>query len=517
MAAVTEQDAVARAWLEYRQQPGLFCLEMLNSPNDPWQDAALRHMVPGSPYDRLLIASCHGTGKTHYAVKLLLHAGTTWGRVRIPCAAPKEDTLKDRMWPEISKVLRGADPFLRQFVDWQKTKVSFDNSPGHEALIETAAKTEGMAGHHENIVLAIIEEATGVEDEMWPVIEGWLTTEGSKLLAITNPTRTTGVFAKGFRKPDARTKLMRIAWNPSGLLELGIDADDPNTLETRDSSRPYYELNETGSKVEVWYSDRPDDAWARTIVLREGWDSDICRVRVRGLQPTSDENALVSAEQVWAAYGREPAVNPTGERMIWTWDVAGAGRDRSVLSQRRGDLVDWIHISNQKNTAFAVDEILEEVRGLEEKPHELMVDVIGLGVGPVDQITARGFNPTPVNVGKPTQIEDDSTDEYSTETEYANLRAMYYWRLRKDFREGRICISKSVPENLISTLAEELESTAWKHNLSGAIQMISKDEIKKRLGRSPDLADALMMFYAGPEGHHTFEAFGDMETSRADW
>ena len=68
--------------------------------------------------------------------------------------------------------------------------------------------------------------------------------------------------------------------------------------------------------------------------------------------------------------------------------------------------------------------------------------------------------------------------------------------------------SKSVPEHLIAQLAEELEATAWKHNLSGKIQMISKDEIKKRLGRSPDLADALMMFYEAQEGAFDFSALG---------
>lgn len=494
-------------WALYRLAPNAFCRDVLNSSNDPAQRAILRAIADPTGPTRIYVASCHGIGKTHVAAKAALHAGATWGRVRIPCTAPKEDTLLTRLWPEINKVLMGA-PMMRLIAEWSKTRVVFYGKPGWEAIAETAARAEGLAGHHEDKVLAIVEEATGVADEFWPVIEGWLTTEGSKLFAVSNYTRNTGVFARSFRRGGANTKSMRISWNPRGIEQ----------HPTMDPTIPYFERTEDGAEVEVWYSDRPSAAWAQEIVAREGWDSTICRVRVRGLPPLVDVDSLVSRSEVQNAYRRAGLEENVLCPLVWTWDVAGAGRDRSVLSARRGNLVHAIRVNTEPNTAFAVQQILEEIAGSSEKPDELLLDAVGIGAGPADQISAAGLNPTPVNVGVPADEGGVDGDAAASATGFANLRALAYWRLRTDFREGRIAISGAIPEAIIDSLAEELEATRWKFNLSNKIQIEPKDEIKKRIGRSPDIADALMLYYARQIGSgQSLELLGETEASHADW
>ena len=498
----------ALAWALYRHAPNAWCRDILNSPNDPAQHRILAEVAAPRGPARIFVASGHGIGKTHFVAKAGLHAGATWGRCRIPCTAPKEDTLLDRLWPELHKILGGASPVMRGVASWSKTKVTFYGQPGWAMMAETARATEGLAGHHENRVLGIVEEATGVDDEFWPAIEGWLTTAGSKLLCISNPTRTVGTFARTFRNGGPGVKLFRISWNPRG-----IEQDSP-----KDIHRPYSEKSEGGAEVEVWYSDRPDGEWARRIIAREGWDSTICRVRVRGLPPLTDTDSLVGRVEVYAAQGREPRPEDVLAELVWTWDVAGAGRDRSVLAARRGSQVLSIVVSNEPNTAFAVQQILEEIQGLDVRPDELLLDAIGIGAGPADQISAAGFNPRPVNVGASAEDGGSTHDERASQAGFANLRALAYWRLRMDFREGRIAIAPGVPRELIESLAEELEATRWKFNLSNKIQIIPKDEIKKALGRSPDIADALMLYYAKPASSGVgFGLSEQTEASLADW
>jgi len=509
MAADPKQlEFAAEAWLEYRNNPARFCAEVLEQPNDPWQDRVLEHLAPSHPSKLIYVASGHGPGKTNLAAKAVLWAGSTWGSVRIPCTAPKEATLLDKLWPEIRKI-RSRAPILHGFSRWAKTMVEFnaDSPPdAHRwfAKAETARDPEGLAGHHEDRVLFIVEEATGVGDEFWPVIMGALSTPGSKLLAITNPTRTSGGFASAFRRPTLDTKLFRVSWNPKGV----------EGVEPKDIGRPYPERAAQGAEVEAWYSDRPGDDWARGIIDTEGWDSDICRIRVRGMEPTSDEHSLVPAKMIWDAWGREPAEDITLAPVVWTWDVAGAGRDRSVQASRKGPLVQHINFTGQDNLHFAAQELAEAIDG--EQPDRVNIDVIGIGHGPVDELAGEGYYVDPVNVALPAEGCDENGEELKEQ--YANRRAWFYWRLRNDFRNGNICLSKDIPEDKIESLAQELEATEWRHTPTGKIQIVPKDQIKKTLGRSPDVADALMLFYEGDYGGgEAVAGIGETEASRADW
>jgi len=473
-------DAAADAWLELSRDPDAFVRDFLRSFNDPWQKAALDHLFdPEIKF--LIIASGHGPGKTRFASHAKLCAAFLWGEgVRIPCTAPKAPTLRDKLWPETFKVLSKADPSIRAQVEWMKTKIIFCGTPGWEALAETARDVEGLAGHHEQRVLFIVEEASGVPDEFWPVIEGALSTPGSKLLAISNPTRGTGAFARFFRKPRPEIKLMRVSWNPRGLKK----------VKPKDPTKAYSERTSTGAKVEVWYSDRPAEDWACNIVEKYGWDHAVTRVRVRGEFPLSDSDALVSAQHVWDAYARE--IPDTGElypRVI-TWDVAGAGRDSNMTSDRIGPRVMSITELAETNVSIAAEMVAEEkIERLQ--PDQVNIDAIGIGTGPADQLIARGLAVNAVNVGSSPPTEEAAA-------EFANLRAWAYWQLRLDLINGTISLDPSIPEEIIERLAEELEATKWFLTPTGKIAIVKKDRIKEVVDRSPDTADTLMLYYAEP-------------------
>ena len=71
---------------------------------------------------------------------------------------------------------------------------------------------------------------------------------------------------------------------------------------------------------------------------------------------------------------------------------------------------------------------------------------------------------------------------------YANRRAEMYINMKKGIEEYGL---KGITEEL----HRELQATKYILNNNGKIQLISKDEIKLNIGRSPDIADALALTY----------------------
>jgi len=95
---------------------------------------------------------------------------------------------------------------------------------------------------------------------------------------------------------------------------------------------------------------------------------------------------------------------------------------------------------------------------------------------------------------------------------YRNLKAEIWMNAQRMFREGEVCI----PEN--DKLIEELASVRYLVNSRGMIQTEKKEETKKRLGHSPDLADAFVLGLWGiaklpKESAIAYEEEDDTETA----
>jgi hypothetical protein len=111
-------------------------------------------------------------------------------------------------------------------------------------------------------------------------------------------------------------------------------------------------------------------------------------------------------------------------------------------------------------------------------PTNVIVDTDGIGSGVGDQL--RGFNF--VNNSKALH-----------EQNFSNLKSQCYVRLSEMFKQGLISININDP-SLIDDLTQELLSVKLKDvDKDGKVAVISKDEQKRILGRSPDISDAVMM------------------------
>lgn len=159
-------------------------------------------------------------------------------------------------------------------------------------------------------------------------------------------------------------------------------------------------------------------------------------------------------------------------------DVARFGKDKTVLVVREGGKVVDIHETEKTDTMGVVG----WVQGYIDKTMLVNVDIVGIGSGVYDRLYELGFNVQGINVG-----ESPTTDE--AKRQFVNLRAEMFWDLRKWFMSEDICIPND------TDLGQELAEIRYGYSSERKIKIESKELMKKRIGRSPDKADALALAF----------------------
>jgi hypothetical protein len=166
-------------------------------------------------------------------------------------------------------------------------------------------------------------------------------------------------------------------------------------------------------------------------------------------------------------------------------DVARGGGDRTILAPKHGDWfgefdgIPGVECRSGREVAAAVVAMTSRV-ATEVK---VGIDVIGVGASPFDLLVDAGAAVTGINFGAGTELKDRS-GRYPL----ANVRAAVYWGFREalDPEYSRIAMPPD------KALRREMLAAKWRLR-SGKIQIEAKDDIKARLGRSPDLADAYVL------------------------
>lgn len=193
---------------------------------------------------------------------------------------------------------------------------------------------------------------------------------------------------------------------------------------------------------------------------------------------------------VWGAIGAHDrvyhpqAINDAMARVaepstscVWGIDVARFGDDKTVVYECRGTAARQIAVWRHKDTRQTADDIVALFRAAEhDAPAAIAVDDCGVGGGVTDNLRRAGLPVTGVNVAVA------ATDR----EKYFNLRAEMAWTLRGMLNAGSI----TLPHD--DGLRLELASLRYEIR-NGRILVERKDELKARLGHSPDAMDALTL------------------------
>ena len=168
---------------------------------------------------------------------------------------------------------------------------------------------------------------------------------------------------------------------------------------------------------------------------------------------------------------------PTDKKYM-SVDVARFGTDRSVVMIWSGLVVLEVFVFNKLSTTELSSEIRELIEKYGIHPTNIIVDSDGVGGGVADQIRGTNF----VNNSSPLHKQN-----------YSNLKSQCYVKLSELFKEGKISLNIMNP-SIIDDLTQELLSVKLKDvDKDNKVSVQSKDEMKKILGKSPDLSDSLMM------------------------
>jgi phage terminase large subunit len=166
------------------------------------------------------------------------------------------------------------------------------------------------------------------------------------------------------------------------------------------------------------------------------------------------------------------------DKKYMTVDVARFGDDRSVVMIWVGLVVVECRVYRKLSTVELSTEIRDLMRSYNIPYTQVIIDSDGVGGGVADQIKGVNF----INNSKPLHSEN-----------FQNLKTQCYIKLSEMFKEQRISLNITDQE-MVDELTQELLVVKLKDiDKDNKISILSKDEVKRMLGKSPDLSDALMM------------------------
>ncbi len=168
-------------------------------------------------------------------------------------------------------------------------------------------------------------------------------------------------------------------------------------------------------------------------------------------------------------------------------DVAGMGVDNTVYLYRYGDIVEKMEGFGQTDhmaTAGRTKMILDATPG-----SRAFIDTIGEGAGVYSRLKEQKAPAESIKFSSSGKYKKDLTGQ----RQFLNLRACCYWAIRDalDPQHGGML---ALPPN--DELAQDLTAPKWDMNSQGKIVIEPKEDIRERLGRSPDFGDALALTYA---------------------
>jgi intein/homing endonuclease len=403
------------------------------------------------------ITECYVTDyiehNTALLARLMIHFLHTRPFPVIPCTAPTQKQLFNVLWAEAGRAMSKSS-IVQSLFEWQQERIFLKGYKDRwfaVAIVSTPPKpgamtTESLQGYHGEHLLFLIDECSGIADQILGAADGAMSTPSARAILASNPTRNTGYFHRAANSPDLADLWARIF----------VDAE----------------------QVDSEYIDK---TYIQRLKKIYGENSDYFRMRVRGLPPRSETNALVSPEQVFDAHRRTSAER--SNYIIGSCDPARFGDDDSVMYIRDGNVILKRYSIHGMDVVQLGNLCLQLI--IDHNCDEFRVDSIGVGGGVVDyikhNIASRHHKCSVISV----HVGEDAI--YNSE--FVNKRAEVAWQIRRKIDE--IYIPFETP-----LLDEELTVTRYGWDSKDKrIKLESKDDIKKNLNprRSPNDLDALCL------------------------
>jgi len=258
--------------------------------------------------------------------------------------------------------------------------------------------------------------------------------------------------------------------------------------------RRWYDPHRKGTLQAPWYylpakvTDNPhlDAQYLASLETLRETDPAAYERFVLGSWESADEpDQLISYDWTLAAQN----VERVDGRYSLGVDVARYGDDDSVLAHKKGNAILKLEYHHGLSLERLASMVSRRIVDIPVDSRNVFIDAVGIGAGVVDILSAQNHYPTEVISGaKAIETRGDTF-------RFNNLRSQMWWHTREQLRRGLVCFEVDDPR-----LREDLTAPHYKVDGDRVVKVESKDQIKKRIGRSTDAADAVV--YALSEGIH---------------
>lgn len=427
---------------------------------DIWQLKVLEAFASPDPKKtRISMQACAGPGKSAVLAWCDWNFLSCYGGIgQHPKGAAVSITganLADNLWPELAKWQARSDYLSRAFT-WTKSRIFANDHPetwfmsarsfARTANVEEIGRT--LSGLHSDFVLYNIDESGDIPPAIIKSAEQGLATSPKfgKILQAGNPTSLSGML-------NAAATTLNHLW---------------------------YVVRVTGDPDDKDRSPRIDIDWAREQIKTYGRDNPWVMAYILGLFPPSSINVLMGPDEVAAAIDRhlsEDKYNFSQKRL--GIDVARFGDDRTVIFPRQG-LASFkpVEMRNARSNEIAARVAMAKAKWHSEM--EFVDGTGGYGSGVIDFLYQAGHTPLEVHFsGK------------AIDSRYFNKRSEMWFGMAEWVKRGG-----ALPN--APGLQRELTAPTYTFQ-NGKFRVEEKDQIKKRLQFSPDMADALGLTFALPD------------------
>jgi hypothetical protein len=437
---------------EWREHPAQMVEDLFGVTPDAWQADALEAFPHQS---RICMKACAGPGKTAVLAWMGWNFELTRPHAIGGCTSITGPNLKANLWTELAR-WRSKSTLLQHAFEQTSTKIFAREHPDTWKLEARTWPTDAdatqignaLAGLHGEYVMWLLDETGDYPDAIMPTAENIFagTPKEAHIVQAGNPTRLAGPLYRA-------CTTARDLWY---VVEITADPDNPKRTP----------------RVSVEH--------AQAQIKQYGRDNPWILVRIFGQFPPSSLNALIGPAEVEASMKRfyRDYEYRAAPRVLGV-DVARQGDDASVIFSRQG--LQSFPIKKYRN--LTSDQGASQVtrHWSEFEANGCFIDATGgFGWGWIDQLRLLGRSPLAIQFSESAHNKD----------RFVNKRAEMYFDAVEWIRRGG-----ALPQS--NELLQALTQTTYTHK-GDRLLLEDKEQIKEKLGFSPDEADAFVLTFAEP-------------------
>ena len=430
------------------------------------------------------VVSGHKTGKSTALAIIALWFYCSFPNARVVITATSDRQVNGIIWREVRRLVKSAIIPIPGAAKMGLRAATGLTHPLTDSEIRgyTGDKTEAIAGTSGSYILYLVDEASGVEQPIFDAIEGNRTGGNAWVFIISNPTRADGQFYNAFHSQSEKVL------GKAGYRNIKISSEEsPNV------TGEWRELDFYDAKLRAWRKrEKPIPGLADPDIIKQreiawGRDSAQWKIRIEGDFCVSEDAKIFGAGLLTEMQDRWIDTEASGRLWIGC-DPAGDGDggDESGFCVRRGYKVLELRTKRGISPAQHIDQILDLIAS-HPTPGQ-----------PKPAVVCESEGEASWKVYKALREYVEKTPSFELvrlrTSDRAVRQPLIYDRMRDELwaiarawaREGG-----AIPEH--ANLETDLHTPEFFTDLRGRLKLTPKKELKKLLGRSPDIGDAFVM------------------------